>query len=71
MVVLQGEPESTAEAKAANTVERKSKVIDPRIVREKLAQKEKKSIGFDYIAAGAAACVVGLAMMLGLGFKRA
>lgn len=71
MVLLQGEPESTAEAKSANPEERKSKVIDPKIVREKLAQKEKKNIGFDYIAAGAAACVVGFAMMLGLGFKRA
>lgn len=71
MVVLQGEPESTAEAKSANPEERKSKVIDPKIVREKLAQKEKKNIGFDYIAAGAAACVLGFAMMLGLGFKRA
>ena len=70
MVVLQGEPESTVETKASNDVERKSKVIDPKIVREKLAHKEKKSIGFDYIAAGAAACVVGFAMMLGLGFKR-
>ena len=71
MVVLQGEPESTAEAKSANPEERKSKVIDPKIVHEKLAQKEKKNIGFDYIAAGAAACVLGFAMMLGLGFKRA
>ena len=72
MVVLQGKSEeSFIESKASNNIERKSKVIDPKIVREKLAQKEKKNIGFDYIAAGAAACVVGFAMILGLGFKRA
>ena len=71
MVVLQGEPESTAQAKSANTVERKSKVIDPKIARKKLAKKEKKNIVFDYITAGTAAGVLGFAMMLGLGFKRA
>ena len=71
-VLINDEPEEgTIESKVSNNVEHKSNVIDPKIVREKLAQKEKKNIGFDYIAAGAAACVLGFAMMLGLGFKRA
>lgn len=71
MVVLQNEPESTIEPQVSNDTERKAKIIEANIVREKLAQKTKKSVGFDYIAAGAAACVLGFAMMLGLGFKRA
>ena len=73
MVILQNESENiTIEYNPVKTIEHKAKVIKPKVNRGQLTQKpKKKAFDFDYIIAGTAACVVGVAMILGLGRKRA
>ena len=73
MVVLQTGPKNTAvENNSVKTIEHKAKVIKPKVNRGQPTQKpKKKAFDFDYIAAGTAACVGGVAMILRLGLKRA
>ena len=71
MAVLQEEPEIAVEHKIPNDVEQKTNKIEAKVIREKKEQKDNKIIGFDYIAAGAVACVVGAAIALGFRLKRA
>lgn len=72
MVVLKDESESIAvENNPVDTIEYKAKVITSKVNNTQFKQKPKNKIfDFNYIAAGTAACVVGMAMIFGVGRKR-
>jgi hypothetical protein len=74
MVVMQNskqEQKIATEPKVVAAPTNIVKVIEPKIVRDKIAQQPKKTYGLEYIAAGILGSALGLAMVLGLGLKRA